>query len=205
MYFKALSKRIRNHALARFCHIQYRVFQKFMGGGIDRFCIFTMSTFPSCSVRKIYYKIIGVRMGHNVVFHFKAEIRAPYNLKVGTGTIVGDNAILDARSGLKLGKNVNLSSNVSIYTLQHNHRSPEFDCNFDKDLQVRIGDRVWLGSNVVVLPGVTIGEGAVICAGAVVTKDIEPYTVAAGIPAHKVGERPRNLTYEFSGKTCWFY
>lgn len=144
-------------------------------------------------------------MGKRVVVHFRSEIRAPYNLELGDGTIIGDNAILDARSKLKLGMNVNLSSNVSIYTLQHNHRSPVFDCEFERDLSVTIEDRVWLGSNVLVLPGVRIGEGAVVCAGAVVTKDVEPYSVVAGIPAHKVGERPRNLTYEFSGKTCWFY
>lgn len=67
-------------------------------------------------------------------------------------------------------------------------------------MSVEIGDRAWIGSNVVVLPGVTIGEGAVCCAGCVVTKDVEPYAVVAGIPAKKVGERPRVLTYEFTGK-----
>jgi len=124
---------------------------------------------------------------------------------VGRGSIIGDNAILDAREHLTIGDNVNLSSNVSIYTLQHNHRSPLFDCKFDRDMGVTIGDRAWLGSNTIVLPGVTIGEGAVVCAGAVVTKDVEPYAVVAGIPARKVGERPRVLTYQFDGKTCWFY
>lgn len=106
---------------------------------------------------------------------------------------------------MEIGKNVNISSNTSIWTLQHNHRSPSFDCKFDRDMSVKIGDRVWLGCNVIILPGIEVGEGAVICAGAVVTKDVEPYAVMAGIPAHKVGERPKVLTYEFSGKSCWFY
>ena len=124
----------------------------------------------------------------------------------GGGTIIGDNVILDARKGLTIGKNVNFSSNASVYTLQHNHRSPTFSCDFgDKKMSVEIGDRAWLGSNVVVLPGVTIGEGAVCCAGCVVTKDVEPYAVVAGIPAKKVGERPQVLTYEFTGKVDWIY
>lgn len=90
--------------------------------------------------------------------------------------------------------------------MQHNHRSPDFNCDFgDKKLSVEIDDRAWLGSNVIVLPGVHIGEGAVCCAGCVVTKDIEPYTVVAGIPAIKVGERPRNLIYNFRGKSCRIY
>ncbi|MDT3386942.1 MAG: acyltransferase [Bacteroidota bacterium] len=100
-----------------------------------------------------------------------------------------------------MGKNVNLSSNVRIYTLQHDHRDPDFSCtNFHA--KVTIDDRVWLGSNVIVLPGVHIGEGAVCCAGCVVTKDVEPYAVVAGIPAKKVNERPRNLRYNFISKSC---
>ena len=138
--------------------------------------------------------------------HFRTEIRCPRKLTIGEGTIIGDNAILDARSGLTLGRNVNLSSNVSIYTLQHDHRDPYSRCNEHlRKMSVEIDDRVWLGSNVIVLPGVHIGEGAVCCAGCVVTKDIPPYTVVAGIPAKKVGERTIDLKYEFEGKTCAFY
>lgn len=143
-------------------------------------------------------------MAKKVVVHIGTKIRAPHKLSIGAGSIIGDNCTLDARSGLTIGRNVNISSNVSIWTLQHDHRSPSFACpTTDKRrLAVIIEDRVWLGCNVIVLPGVTIGEGAVCCGGCVVTKDIEPYTVVAGIPARKVGERPRNLTYEFSGRSC---
>jgi maltose O-acetyltransferase len=49
-----------------------------------------------------------------------------------------------------------------------------------------------------ILPGVTIGEGAAVAAGAVVTKDVEAYTIVAGVPAKPIGSRPRNLTYQFS-------
>ena len=155
------------------------------GGG--RFLIFNISIIPS--------------------IHLRREIRAPWSLHIGQGTIIGDNAILDAREGLNIGKNVNLSSNVSIYTLQHDHRDPYFGCPNPKDrkMSVEINDRAWLGSNVIVLPGVHIGEGAVCCAGCVVTKDVEPYAVVAGIPAKKVGERPRVLKYEFDGKSCRLY
>ena len=141
----------------------------------------------------------------NVVFHFRTEIRTIYNLKVGKGTIIGDNALLDARNKITMGENVNLSSNVSIYTEQHDHRDPYFGCNDDINKTVNIADRVWIGSNVIVLPGVKIGEGAVCCAGSVITKDVEPYAVVAGIPAKKVNERPRNLQYEFDGTSCRLY
>ncbi len=176
----------------------------FMEGGM-RWLIYHIGLLPSVSLRKLLYKGLGIRMGKRVVIHFRTEFRAPQNCIIGDGTIIGDNAILDARSGLTLGRNVNISSNVSIYTLQHNYKDPNFLCNQDRDMAVSIGDRVWLGANVVVLPGVTIGEGAVCCAGAVVTKNVEPYAVVAGVPAKKIAERPENLKYEFSGKSCWFY
>jgi len=132
---------------------------------------------------------------------------APWSLYIDKGTIIGDNALLDARRRLQIGKNVNLSSNVSIYTQQHDHRDPYFACPNpqNKKMSVEIDDRAWLGSNVIVLPGVHIGEGAVCCAGCVVTKDVEPYAVVAGIPAKKVGERPQVLKYEFDGKSGRLY
>lgn len=183
----------------------YLVLEHIAQGGIIRYVIINIGMIPSNNLRKWMYKTLGCKIGKNVVIHYKTEIRSPQNLVLGKGTIIGDNAILDARSGLTLGQNVNLSSNVSIYTLQHNHRDPYFACNRNQKSSVEIDDRVWLGSNVIVLPGVHIGEGAVCCAGCVVTKDVEPYSVVAGIPAKKVLERPKDLNYEFDGKTCWFY
>lgn len=149
--------------------------------------------------------MLGVDVAKNVVIHYKTEIRTPYNLHIGKGSIIGDNALLDARNGLQMGENVNISSNVSIYTEQHDHRDEHFRCTEGQDKSVTIGDRVWLGSNVTVLPGVKIGEGAVCCAGCVVTKDVAPFEVVAGIPAKKVNIRPQSLSYEFDGSTCWFY
>jgi serine acetyltransferase len=180
----------------------YLIWEKYvMRGGWSRYMLFKVSVVPSMHFRKLIYKLLGAKVAHDVVFHFKTELRAPELLVIGGGTIIGDNAILDARGGLEMGKNVNLSSNVSIYTLQHDHRDPDFNCT-NLHAKVTIDDRVWLGSNVIVLPGVHIGEGAVCCAGCVVTKDVEPYAVVAGIPAKKVNERPRNLRYNFTSKSC---
>jgi len=61
---------------------------------------------------------------------------------------------------------------------------------------VVIEDRVWIGYRAIVLPGVKIGEGAVVGAGAVVAKDVEPYAIMAGNPARKIGERPKGLIYD---------
>lgn len=207
LVFAAIGTKVCNNKLA--CALQFpkKVVEHFLRSGGGRFVIFQIATIPSLHIRKWLYKGLGVKMGKNVTIHFRTELRCPERLSLGDGTIIGDNAILDARRGLTLGKNVNLSSNVSIYTLQHDHRAPDFSCPAEDkvDFAVKIDDRAWLGSNVIVLPGVHIGEGAVCCAGCVVTKNVEPYDVVAGIPAKKVGTRPRNMTYEFSGKSCRFY
>lgn len=192
--------------LIYFCSLPIRLVEKLLGGGWKRYSMYQISLFPSRHVRKWFYAGLGAKIGKRVIFHFRTEIRMPEKLKIGEGTIIGDNAILDASSGLEIGRNVNISSNVSIYTLQHNHRNADFNCDFgDRQLYVKIDDRVWLGANVIILPGVHIGEGAVCCAGCVVTKDVEPFDVVAGIPARKVGVRPRNMTYEFSGKSNRLY
>ena len=183
----------------------YHSWEKIFRKGWQRYMLFQIGLVPSLHLRRFVYRALGAEVGKNVVSHFKTEIRGIHKLKIGKGTIVGDNALLDARSGLTLGENVNISSNVSLYTYQHDHRDPYFRCTSDNTKPIAISNRAWLGSNVIVLPGVNIGEGAVCCAGCVVTKDVEPYTVVAGIPAKKVNERSRDLQYEFKGRAIRLY
>lgn len=183
----------------------YLYWEKLFRKGWQRYMLFQINLVPSHHLRRFVYRALGAEIGKNVVFHFKTEIRGIHKLKIGKGTIVGDNALLDARSGLTLGENVNISSNVSLYTYQHDHRDPYFRCTSDNTKPIAISNRAWLGSNVIVLPGVNIGEGAVCCAGCVVTKDVEPYAVVAGIPAKKVNERPRDLRYKFKGRAVRLY
>ena len=183
----------------------YDVWEKLFRGGWQRYMLFQVGLVPSHHIRRFVYRALGAEIGKNVVFHFRTEVRGLHRLKIGDGTIIGDNALLAAQRGLTIGKNVNLSSNVSIYSGAHDHRDPYFRSTPATTRPITIGDRVWIGSNAIILTGVTIGEGAVICAGAVVTKDVEPYTVVAGIPAKKVNERPHDLKYEFKGKTVRLY
>ena len=200
--------RFDKHNLPLYCKLlvaPYWLWERLFRGGWGRYVIFQIGQLPSCHIRRLLYKMLGARVEKNAVFHFKTEIRDPWCLRVGKGSIIGDNAILDSRNGLIIGSNVNISSNVSIYTEQHDLRDPLFRCTEPERKMVIIGDRVWIGSNVIVLPGVKIGEGAVCCAGCVVTKDIEPFSVVAGIPAKKVNERPHNLEYVFKGESCRLY
>ena len=182
----------------------YIYWEKLFKKGWQRYMLFQVGLIPSHHIRRFVYKALGAEIGKNVVFHFRTEVRGLHRLKIGDGTIIGDNALLAAQRGLTIGKNVNLSSNVSIYSGAHDHRDPYFRSTPATTRPINIGDRVWIGSNAIILTGVHIGEGAVVCAGCVVTKDVEPYAVVAGVPAKKVNERPHDLRYEFK-KTVRLY
>lgn len=189
----------------RMAFYPYTLWEKLFRKGWQRYMLFQISLVPSHHLRRFVYRALGAEIGKNVVFHFKTEIRGIHKLKIGKGTIVGDNALLAAQRGLTIGENVNISSNVSIYSGAHDHRDPYFCSTPQTTRPITIGNRVWLGSNAIILTGVNIGEGAVVCAGCVVTKDVEPYAVVAGIPARKVNERPRDLRYVFNGKSVRLY
>ena len=176
-----------------------RLYFYFMG--LLRYFDIQVGLIPSHHIRNFIYRhILGVKMEENAIIYYGGEIRDHFNLKIGKGSIVGDRAILDARNGIDIGENVNLSSCVSIWTEQHDYRDTEFRCRSSKSFRVKIGNRAWIGPNVIILHSVEIGEGAVVGAGSVVTKDVAPFSVVAGIPAKQVRERPRDLKYEFNGK-----
>ncbi|WP_425562996.1 DapH/DapD/GlmU-related protein [Mucilaginibacter gynuensis] len=80
-----------------------------------------------------------------------------------------------------------------IWTLHHDYNTTDFA---QVGKTVVIEDYAWLCSRSVILPGVTIGKGAVVAAGAVVTRDVQPYTVVGGIPAKPIAKRMEDLTYD---------
>lgn len=173
-----------------------------------RYSQFQVGNIPSHHVRNwLYKKVYGVTMAKEVVIYFGAEIRGSWNLTIGKGSIVGDRAILDARrEGIEIGENVNISSNVSFYTDSHDYNDPYFRASSEKIGGIKIGNRAWIGPNSVILHGINIGEGAVVAAGSVVTKDVPPYTVVGGIPARRITDRNQNLKYQFCANTrCMFY
>ena len=113
---------------------------------------------------------------------------------IGAQTVINFGCLLDGRAyEIRTGENVSIGPEASILTLGHDPQSPDFA---DRGGAVVIGSHVWIGYRAIILPGVTIGEGAVVGAGAVVTKNVESYTIVAGNPARKIGERQRNLSYQ---------
>jgi acetyltransferase-like isoleucine patch superfamily enzyme len=127
--------------------------------------------------------------------YYGVEIRHPWKLRIGNSSVVGHHVMLDARKGLDIGENVNISSEVMIWTLHHDYNDKYFGAIGDK---VVIEDYAWICSRAIILPGVNIGKGAVVASGAVVTKNVEAYSIVGGIPAKKIGERNKDLDYNLS-------
>ncbi|BAS10567.1 probable maltose O-acetyltransferase [Arthrobacter sp. Hiyo4] len=143
-----------------------------------------LGSFPIRAVRNaLAKKALGLNLSESAQLYRWREIRAGRNITIGENTIVGLWSSLDGRRGITIGDHVNISSEVAIWTLQHDHRDPEFG---NVGAPVVVGDRAWLSFRSTILPGVTIGEGAVVAAGSVVTKDVAPYTIVGA-------SRPRLL------------
>jgi carbonic anhydrase/acetyltransferase-like protein (isoleucine patch superfamily) len=164
---------------------------------------FWVARLPVRKLRHALYRSMGLGLAAGALVHRGLELREPRGVQIGAGSVVGFDVTLDGRRGITIGNHVNISSEVAIWTLQHDHRDPTFAAN---GAPVAIGDRAWLSFRATILPGVSIGEGAVVAAGAVVTRDVAPYTIVAGVPARVVGERsPRELTYELTATPApWF-
>jgi acetyltransferase-like isoleucine patch superfamily enzyme len=176
---------------------------RFVSGYLRYFSLIT-GKIPSQVIRMwLYRNVFHMDLGKRVVIYGRSELVTPTRIRIGEGSIIGDQVLLDGRHGITIGRNVNFSSGVWIFTDQHNTQCPHFSCE-GQGRPVVIEDRAWLSARTIVLPGVRIGEGAVICAGAVVTKDVERFGIYGGVPATKIGERNSELVYEFTGASVLF-
>ena len=145
-----------------------------------------VSYVPSHTFRRFFYRLAGIKMGKGAVIHMWANFFQPKNIKIGEDTIIGDRCFLDGRGPLSIGSHTDIASQVLIYNSEHDINSEDFGAIVSP---VEIGDWVFIGPRAIILPGVKIGKGAVVAAGAVVTKDVPDFAVVGGVPAQKISER----------------
>lgn len=153
---------------------------------------YIFSYIPCLELRIVFLKMLGANLGKHTIIDMGFYILSPGTLRIGDFCHLNRNCFLDARGGLLIGNNVSISHNVSICTGGHDFNTPTFDYNASP---IVIEDNVWIGLGATILKGVTIREGSVIAAGAIVTKSTDPYGVYAGVPAKKIEERKREINY----------
>ena len=148
--------------------------------------LFYPSPRPFHGWRRLVLKLFGAKIGKGCHIYPHARIWAPWNLICDNEAGVGDGAILYNQALITLGKRAVVSQGAHLCSGSHDYESPGFEL-FAKPITV--GAHAWLAAECFVHPGVTIGEGAVIGARSVVTRDMPAWTVCAGNPCKPIKPR----------------
>lgn len=154
---------------------------------IELYFLWFVGYLPSHLVRNFFYRLAGIKLGSKATIHMGARFFLPRNISIGKGTIIGDHVFLDGREKINIGKFTDIASQVMIYNSEHDLSDSTFRA---VEEPVVIGDYCFIGPRAIIMPGVTIGHGAIVAGGAVVTKDVAEGMIVGGVPAKAIGERP---------------
>lgn len=153
---------------------------------LESFTNTIVSHIPIWKVRRLIFQYLHARIDKSSFIHRNCYIMDIHRLTIGKDSHINRNCTLDSRGGLTIGNSVSISHGVMLMTGSHDYNSRKFSVNYHP---ITIGDYAWIGCGAIVLQNVSIGKGAVVAAGAVVSKDVQPYTIVGGIPAKVIGHR----------------
>jgi acetyltransferase-like isoleucine patch superfamily enzyme len=179
------------------------------GGIINYLTNHVVAHVPSFTLRRLWYRhALGIHFGPKATVLLGAHVWSfgPHDIRrrgvaIGRNSRINRDCTLDIRSGLTIGDNVSISPEVMILGGSHDYNDPTWRY---VDAPVTIEDHVWIGSRAMILPGVTVGRGAVVAAGSIVTKNVAPMTVVAGVPAKPIAVRDSGATAYAIGKPPLF-
>lgn len=145
-----------------------------------------------CRIRIALLRRLAAGCGRDINVLGGAEIGAPHNLTIGDNSAIGLGCYLSCLDKVTIGDRVLMGPGVMIYTSNHVW-NPEALTYFRQGeilAPVTIKDDAWIGARSIILPGVVIGRGCTVAAGAVVTRSTADYSVIAGVPAVQIGTKP---------------
>jgi maltose O-acetyltransferase len=149
--------------------------------------------FPISGLRHAYLRAYLGKFGVGSSVQTGCRFLNGRKVFIGARNVINARCLLDGRRyQICTGDDVSIGPEATILTLGHDPNDVDFR---DRGGDVIVGSRVWIAYRAMVLPGITIGEGAVVAAGAVVTRDVEAFTIVAGVPARPIAMRDRNLRY----------
>jgi len=155
-----------------------------------------ISRLPSRSLRRAYLRAWLGSFGQDVGVQTDCRILNGRKVHLGARVVINFGCLLDGRRySINIGDDVSIGPEAAILTLGHDPQTADFALVGG---DVHIGPRAWIGYRAIILPNVAIGEGAVVAAGAVVTRDVPKFAVVAGSPAKVIGERRQDLEYRLS-------
>lgn len=167
---------------------------KLLAGGLASYFYAQMlSHIPSRRLRHSFLKLCLGSFGEGASVQMGCRFLNGRKVFLGDRNVINYGCTFDGRHyPIRIGADVSIGPEAALLTLGHDPQSSTFA---DRGGKIVVGDRAWIAYRAIILPGVTIGEGAVVGAGSVVTKDVEPYTIVAGNPAQVVKERSHDLNY----------
>jgi maltose O-acetyltransferase len=178
-----------------------------LSGFLKRFQLFRIIAWVRDAYirEQVDYSLRFRSCGAGIVISPKARITNCDMISVGDNVRIQEGVMINGEGGLRIGNNVGISYNSTIWTVEHHYAGAKAVPFDDKILlkPVRINDNVWIGAGVSITSGIEIGEGAVIGIGSVVTKDIPPLAIVLGNPARVIGYRDREH-YERCKAEGWF-
>lgn len=142
-------------------------------------------------LRYSYYYNRFDEAGEEIILDSDIYINKPQNISIGNGTFIGQNVTLNAVAEISFGEDCGIAAGSYFMSWNHviDNRTVELRATGKEAEPIEVGDGAWVGYDAIVLPGVTIGTGGVVAAGAVVTDDVPDWTVVAGVPAEPIAER----------------
>jgi putative colanic acid biosynthesis acetyltransferase WcaF len=147
---------------------------------------FNTSLLWPTSIKILLLKLFGAKTKHALNLKPHINIKYPWFLSIGNNTWLGESCWIDNLAQVTIGSNVCISQGAMLLTGNHDYTKSTFDLTIGP---ITIEDGVWVGAKSVICPNVTLGSHSVICAGSVVTKNTEPYTIYQGNPALPVRKR----------------
>lgn len=151
-------------------------------------------------LRPLLYKLCGYQVDRSATLQAGIRFFHVGRLTVGEGSLINRGVYLDNRGGITIGRHVSIAHDAKLYTMGHDPHDPTFAT---KAAPIRLDDHAVVFAGAMLMPGVHVGQGAVVMAGAVVTKDVPPGRMVGGNPAVDIGERQGVPTYRLK-RRFWF-
>lgn len=147
---------------------------------------------PVRRLRRAWLRAAGADVAPGADVFLGTTVLGATSVVIGPRAQIGFRCVIDGRGGIEIGPDAVVASDSQILTADHDIRSPDFEARY---APVRLEHHTWIGTGAMVLKGVTVGHGGVVAARALATRDVEPMTVVAGIPAVPISTRPGPLEY----------
>lgn len=144
------------------------------------------SLHPMFAWRRFWYRCFGAKIGKRVLIRRSVTCNYPWKLAIGDRSWIGDDVVLYTLERIEIGADAVVSQRAYLCTGSHDHCDPAFGLVVKP---IRIGDSAWVAIDALVMPGVTVGEGALVAARALLTRDAAPWTIYIGQPARAAGNR----------------